>query len=38
MTIYGDLSIQECIFGSVCVICTTVIFVTIVINERRGKK
>lgn len=38
MIIRGDLSIQECIFGAVCMICTTVLCVTIIINERRGKK
>jgi len=38
MSISGDLSVQECIFGSICVICMSVIFVTLIITERHGKK
>ena len=38
MIVHGDLSVQECIFGAVCMICTTVIFLTIIITEKRGKK
>ena len=38
MSISGDLSIQEAAFGIVAVICMTVIFVTIIITERKGKK
>jgi hypothetical protein len=38
MIVRGDLSVQETVFGIVSVICMTVIFVTIIITERKGKK
>ena len=38
MSISGDLSVQEAVFGIVAVICTTVIFVTLIITEKRGRK
>jgi hypothetical protein len=38
MSISGNLSMQEAAFGIVAVICITVIFVTLIITERKGKK
>ena len=37
MSISGDLSIQEAVFGIVSVICSSVILLTIIITERKQK-
>ena len=33
MSISGDLSVQEAVFWSICVICTTAIILTMIIKK-----